>query len=116
MPPRVRREIGDRGRIQAKRRRLEAGGDQRHQTVLGEQRAVAAAAQMVPAAGIVELPAGARRDDDVSRRGALEHPRDALERVRVALRIEQVAIALQKPAVAAWVGLTVRVAAEAKLA
>ena len=63
-----RGQVGDR-RLRAERRGVEAGGEQRYRRVAGDQRAVAAAAEVVPPAAVDELEALGRRDEDVARGG-----------------------------------------------
>src|SRR5688572_15670389 len=98
VPQGDRRQVGDR-RLGPERRRVEAGRDQRNRRVAGDERAVAPAAEMVPAAPVDELPALGRRDQHVSGGRGGERPPGALERVRIPVEIEHCGVPLQPPAV-----------------
>src|SRR5262245_44121745 len=65
VPQRDWRDIGDR-RLRPERRRVEARRDERHRRVAGDERAVAPAAEVMPAAPVDQLPALGRRDEHVS--------------------------------------------------
>ncbi len=94
---RERSEVGD-ARVRRERILVEPGREHRHGRVAREQRAVASAADVVPASEVFELPARSGRDDHLARVRAAERAPDALEGVRVLVGSEQPLVTEDAPA------------------
>src|SRR4051794_36177702 len=80
------RERGEIGRARGRGKRqavVETGSEDRNGRVTGVQRAVAAAARMMTAAEILELPPARRGDDHFARVGATQGGPNAFEAVGV---------------------------------